>query len=505
MLPRRFYLRRCFLYLLGLTCFLFLIINFRQNAVNDHVLFRDRQKRPDAPTSPDSHTPQEVLPLQQNLVFVPTKSEAEEPQPQQQKQIRPPPQPHEQVGQNQKHDRSRKPAESVTVNKIDADSRPWFVTGGKRLPVAAKISRKTGRRIARLWPQEEPGSDRIPNQLMFYPPNRGRPLPMKKILIFHGLNSWGVKPGQEAFKHCPVDSCVLTANKAESLDADAILFKDHFVHPGHHRPNRQVWIIYFLECPYHTQHIKYNDVFNWTATYRRDSDIVAPYERWMYYNDSQMEYPGPLRDFVGNKTDKVAWFVSNCGARNSRLQFAHELAKHIQVDIYGACGKLKCPRSIADKCFEMLTTKYKFYLAFENSNCKDYITEKLFVNGLGHNVLPIVMGAPPEDYYKSAPRHSFIHVDDFESPKELAAYLLKLDADNDLYNSYFKWKGMGEFLNTHFFCRLCSLLHDDNFPIKSYRDINEWWRGPGICTTGSWRKANKNWSLDNKINYETSP
>lgn len=406
--------------------------------------------------------------------------------------------------QLKKREKVKKQSESENVTKYvftNRESLPWFMTGGKRLPAPAKVSRKTGRRVARLWPQEEPGSDRIPNQLMFYPPDKGHPLPIKKILIFHGLHSWGVKPGQDAFKHCPVNSCSLTGYKTESLDADAILFKDHFVHPGHHRPHGQVWIIYFLECPYHTVHLKYNDAFNWTATYRRDSDLVAPYERWMYYNESQIEYPGPLRDYVGNKTDKVAWFVSNCGARNSRLQYAYELSKYIQVDIYGACGKLKCPRSMADKCFEMLATKYKFYLAFENSNCKDYITEKLFVNGLGHNVLPIVMGAPPEDYYKSAPRHSFIHVDEFESPKELAAYLLKLDADNDLYNSYFKWKGMGEFFNTHFFCRLCALLHDDNYPIKSYRDINEWWRGPGVCTSGSWRKAKKIRTLENKINY----
>jgi len=79
---------------------------------------------------------------------------------------------------------------------------------------------------------------------------------------------------------------------------------------------------------------------------------------------------------------QVAWFVSNCRESNTRKNYAKELQKYIPVDIYGKCGTKKCPRSTETECFEMLNQDYKFYLAFENANCKDYITEKFFLNSL---------------------------------------------------------------------------------------------------------------------------
>ena len=70
--------------------------------------------------------------------------------------------------------------------------------------------------------------------------------------------------------------------------------------------------------------------------------------------------------------------VSHCGTNNHREEYVKELQKHIGVDIYGQCGNLTCPRQNEGRwvsgpvCYEMIGKKYKFYLSFENSFCKDY-------------------------------------------------------------------------------------------------------------------------------------
>ena len=158
----------------------------------------------------------------------------------------------------------------------------------------------------------------------------------------------------------------------------------------------------------------------------------------------------------------------------------------ILVEIAGYCGRKKCSRGKTKECIK----DYKFYLAFENSNCREYITEKFYSNGLGSDVLPIVMGAPRQDYEDMAPYNSFIHVDDFASPKELAHYLHLLDKDDLLYNKYFQWKGTGVFINTYFYCRLCAMLHEaDRAPPHVYRHLRDWWLHQQ-CTKHPWPQEN---------------
>lgn len=231
--------------------------------------------------------------------------------------------------------------EESEVDRQDAvQAKPWFFKNGEYYPKPAKTysNRKARKRHApRLLPHQDPHSDRILNQLMYVPHNyeqiksSGK---VKTILLYNGLGPWNVKKGREVFlkAKCPVDTCELTANRDLASSADMILYKDHYIPTGIRRPSnsKQVSMLYYLECPYHTQNVKVPDAINWTATYRRDSTIVAPYEKWQYY-DPKVQQLEQDQNYAVNKTKKVAWFVSNCGARNGRLQYAHQLQKHIDV------------------------------------------------------------------------------------------------------------------------------------------------------------------------------
>ncbi len=97
-----------------------------------------------------------------------------------------------------------------------------------------------------------------------------------------------------------------------------------------------------------------------------------------------------------------------------------------------------------------------------------YGVKNLFLLLSRNELVPIVMGARPEDYARSAPYKSYIHVDDFESPKELAEYLHKLDQDDNLYNEYFKWKVMWKLYLLWFRITKKTILVDKNkFSVKN--------------------------------------
>ena len=329
------------------------------------------------------------------------------------------------------------------------------------------------------------------------------------------------------YRQCPVSSCVFTTDSSLLDQSDVVvMYIDTMkVYPVNRR-SEQRFVFFNMESPVNTNYKKLNvahvrySYFNWTMTYRWDSDIVL---RTHYgyamarstYNGTGIRYTSvddwskkkpsnSSNDFaksvansaanvvtssssspsisiiVKTKKKLVAWFVGHCSTNVRREEYVRQLSQYLPVDIFGQCSKnnKECPTD----CDEMLRSDYKFYLSFENSWCPDYVTEKLY-RPLLYDTVPIVMGGA--NYDRFAPPHSYINARDFSSAKELAAYLLLLDKSDELYAKYFDWKQEYYIIMPDLYgmCDLCRLANDKSMPPKVYDDITDWWsnRGNGTC------------------------
>ena len=159
----------------------------------------------------------------------------------------------------------------------------------------------------------------------------------------------------------------------------------------------------------------------------------------------------------------------------------------IQVDIYGDCGNFKCERKNEASCWDLVEKDYYFYLSFENSVCKDYVTEKFF-NAMERKIVPIVLGGT--DYHNSAgaPLHSHINaLEDFKNPADLAKYLHYLIDNPEQYARYFWWKQFYKPVideatrRNSGFCDLCKRLHEKD-QTNIYKDLEDWWIVKSNCT-----------------------
>ncbi|CAH8446769.1 unnamed protein product [Heterobilharzia americana] len=334
-----------------------------------------------------------------------------------------------------------------------------------------------------LFPFEEDNpyaDDRILAQMSYVPvqvveARKSGKVQRKRIQFYHKSG-----PSLRNISICPVHECDIINGYSGLEKAHLVVFEGGTPVTESVRPKNQLWLIYRIESPKHSNFILLKDQINFTATYNVDATLVTPYYKYVSYEDVEPKdfnkLSKPYQDYAAGKTKMVAWFVSNCVTSSPRMKYAEVLSKYIQVDIYGECGTLHCERHDAE-CFEMLRKDYKFYLSFENSICQDYITEKFFLNALNNLVIPIAMGAKKSDYLRVAPLNSFIHVDDFNSIKQLADYLHYLNRNTSAYNEYFSWHGQGTFnFNTYTDCRLCMLAHEaENLQgTHWYTNVDEW-------------------------------
>ncbi|EFX68498.1 hypothetical protein DAPPUDRAFT_63087, partial [Daphnia pulex] len=213
-------------------------------------------------------------------------------------------------------------------------------------------------------------------------------------------------------------------------------------------------------------------VFNWTMTYKRDSDIPLLYGR-IEPEELSFLSPEDVHPLL------PSWMASDCNTTSQRELYVKELKNYIEVDVYGECGNLTCD---GPQCYDILLRSYKFYLSFENSLCPDYVTETFFTM-MDRDVVPVVYGGA--DYTRYAPTHSYIDARQIK-PEELATYLKLLDANDTLYGEYFWWKdhyrvtSSKENMWRNSFCDLCQKLHRD-FESKSYQDLISYWDDNNQC------------------------
>jgi hypothetical protein len=87
-----------------------------------------------------------------------------------------------------------------------------------------------------------------------------------------------------------------------------------------------------------------------------------------------------------------------------------------------------------------LYSRYKFVIAIENSNCEDYVTEKL-VHVVTSGSILIVAGLNNKpDYHKFLPSDFFINIYDYQNVDDLVQKLKFIANSKEEYEKYIKFK-----------------------------------------------------------------
>jgi hypothetical protein len=178
--------------------------------------------------------------------------------------------------------------------------------------------------------------------------------------------------------------------------------------------------------------------------YNLDNSFPAP----VTYFDIKSYLPDLLSRPVVNFEDKLnnsnlVWILSNCNAFNGRQKYIAKLMKlGVKIDSYGKCLRNafnQLTKKRLENNIEMYS-KYKFVFAIENSNCKDYVTEKL-VHVIASGSIPIVAGRDDKpNYLKFLPNNSFINIYDFKSINEFIFKIESIASNRTEYEQYMKFK-----------------------------------------------------------------
>ena len=187
--------------------------------------------------------------------------------------------------------------------------------------------------------------------------------------------------------------------------------------------------------------------FNVSMTVAHDADVHWVYNAYRSRRDAMTPARAPLR---ADKPLFALWIVSNCHPTSSRDKLVQQMIGHMPIKIEGTCARnfrQRSPRNVtidnqqSHAALRAVAQQYLFYLAFENSLCDSYITEKAWHWGLEMGAIPVVYGGKSaDDYSRALPPNSFIDASTFGNASELVAHLHRIATDESLFATYHAWR-----------------------------------------------------------------
>lgn len=248
-----------------------------------------------------------------------------------------------------------------------------------------------------------------------------------------------LKVGRRLFTdhHCRFQNCELSykinsdviATNYDAVLFDAVELNRQIERPENRARHQKYVLVSRSSAANYPLPRKFNNFFNWTWTYKLNSDVkfsdivikdanlnvIGPREN-MHWIPIEEMLPTPVRIIrrLQSKTIAIAWIVTDCVIMERHEYFVVKLRNELRkfnhiLNIYGECGNMKCPENKIDACYALLQSEYFFYMSFEDSMAEDYVTESLLI-ALNTYVVPLVFGGANYTRYTNRCNHYYAKI-----------------------------------------------------------------------------------------------
>ena len=218
-------------------------------------------------------------------------------------------------------------------------------------------------------------------------------------------------------------------------------------------------------------------------TYERSSDICVPLA-------AKLIPGGTVSNTLGNFEQKsflAVGYFPDCEAQGLKTKLKNfKLVPGVHI-----MGDTRCANTptipecltLNSTCLEALGKKYKFYLAFEDGDCAEYITSKVWVDSFLYGMVPVVWGKRT-GYSAELPPGSFINCNRYPNLSACVSKIRGVGTDSNLYKSFHAWKyryGL-DFNDMTHMEELCSFAIINRHRDKARVDIKQRRNPTRICT-----------------------